>query len=174
MTTQPTNDINQKRYELMSLWDSTYSVLRKTVDSVKAGQPMRASMLKELVAFLTLSGDLLGNAWEYERSQPKEAPVSFDIRQKRQQRLELWNDTFEIAKATIEAFERGEGTIRGSMLHEIVKLMKLSEHMILDQEALAKQQTSMLTEEEERSLFEDFEKRMAEMGLPTGFESADG
>jgi len=60
-------DFKQKRKELLALWEDSFALCRSFIDAVKAGEAkMNASLLKEINAFLKLSGEVLNDAEEQE------------------------------------------------------------------------------------------------------------
>jgi hypothetical protein len=60
-------DFKQKRKELLALWEDSFALCRAFIDAVKAGEAkMNASLLKEINAFLKLSGEVLNQAEEQE------------------------------------------------------------------------------------------------------------
>ena len=60
-------DFKEKRKELLALWEDSFALCRAFIDAVKAGEAkMNASLLKEINAFLKLSGEVLNQAEEQE------------------------------------------------------------------------------------------------------------
>ena len=86
-------DFKEKRKELLALWEDSFALCRSFIDAVKAGEAkMNASLLKEINAFLKLSGEVLKDAEEQEVMDKARAITNGD---QAQGLVDAWEDLTE-------------------------------------------------------------------------------
>lgn len=77
----PVLDVNQKRYELLALWEDVFTICKALVESAKKDPTkISASMLKEILSMLRQSNgliDLMAHAQEV-AEQSDDAPLSLE------------------------------------------------------------------------------------------------